>query len=283
VKRSNFTLIELVVAIAILIMVAGIVGVAGSAFYNGYDRSVRVTNHLKQFMAIDNLMDTHIRNMVPFKWKDEEGTSRLVFDGEEERIHFTTLRRSYGNRPGALLFVRVFVEEDQLVAEYSPYPRLPWEEDGDESSPYTREVIAENVRQVTFSYAEKSTEVANGIEFLTEYREEENKVLPLAVMMKVGFHDGTTEQWLRRVAGVSRNSTFGYRDKETDEENSGENSGNSSGTAVSNSSSGRIAPSGGRVPGGGRRPGGFGGGRRPGGFGGGAGGRRPGGSGGGGR
>ena len=115
--RSNFTLIELVVAIAILAVVAGIIGMAGVSFYDGYKRAVNTTTRLKQFMAIDNLMDTHIRNMIPFKWKDEEGNSRLLFNGEENQIFFTTLRRSYGDNPGALLFVRVFVEEEKLIAD----------------------------------------------------------------------------------------------------------------------------------------------------------------------
>ena len=236
-KRCNFTLIELVVSIAILIVIAAIVGVSGMAFYNGYERSLRVTNRLKMLMAVDNLMDTHIRNMVPFKWKDDEGVSCLTFDGEENRIFFTTLRRSYGDRPGALLFVRVFVEDEKLIAEYSPYPRLPWLEEGDESMPVTREVIAENVMQVTFRYAEKSTENSDTVEFLEEFREEDHSVLPLAVMMKIEFTDGTTEQWLRRVAGVSKNSTFGYRPEPTSE-NDQDSSGTSgtSGTSGSNSS-----------------------------------------------
>ena len=236
-KLCKFTLIELVVAIAILVMIAAIVGVSGAAFYRGYERTLKVTDRLKQYMAIDNLMDTHIRNMVPFVWADEEGTERLVFDGEENRIHFTTLRRSYGDTPGALLFVRVFVEDEQLIAEYSIYPRLPWLEDGDESMPYTREVIAENVRLVTFSYAEESTETEGDVEFLDEYREEDNVSLPLAILMKVEFTDGTTEQWLRRVAGTSRDSTFGLRtgpdanvgnDSAEDENSGGESSGSTS-------------------------------------------------------
>ena len=269
-RRSNFTLIELVVSIAILIVIAGIVGVSGAAFYNGYERSLRVTGRLKQFMAVDNLMDTHIRNMIPFRWKDDEGNSRLGFDGEENRILFTSLRRSYGNRPGALLFIRVFVEDEKLIAEYSPYPRLPWLEEGDDSMPVTREVIAENVLQATFAYAEISTENSDAVDFLEEFREEGNTVLPLAVMLKLEFTDGSKEQWLRRVAGVSKHSTFGVRSTST----------TSSSTAVSGSStssngsgggqstvSGSSRPGAGR-PGSGQRPGG----NRPGGSG------RPGGS-----
>ena len=254
-KRYNFTLIELVVSIAILIVIAGIVGVSGAAFYNGYERSQRVTNHLKMLMAIDNLMDTHIRNMIPFKWKDEEGNSRLLFDGEENRLFFTTLRRSYGDRPGALIFVRVFVEDEKLIAEYSPYPRMPWLEEDDESMPMTREVLAENVLQVTFNYAEKSTENDEAVDFLEEFREEENSVLPLAVLMKIEFVDGSKEQWLRRVAGVSKNSTFGYRPAP---EKQSENNGDSANTA----NSGQNSQSRGNSRGSGRNSRGGGGGSR---------------------
>ncbi|MBE6355494.1 MAG: hypothetical protein E7058_00095 [Lentisphaerae bacterium] len=266
-KRSKFTLIELVVAIAILIVVAGIIGVAGAAFYQGYERSLRVTEKLKEFMAIDNLMDTHIRNMIPFDWKDEDGNVRLLFDGEENRIFFSTLRRSYGDRPGALLFVRVFVDNEELVAEYSPYPRFPWVEEGDESMPFTREVLAKNVSSITFKYAENSTEDSGGIELLDEFREEENSVIPLAVLLKIEFTDGSSEQWFRRVAGVSRNSTFGVR------ENTGNSDETSGGTAASTPSvsGGSGRPS---VSGGSSRPSGSGRGGRPSGSG------RPGGRGG---
>jgi len=250
-KRCKFTLIELVVAIGILVMIAAIVGISGAAFYRGYERTLKVTDRLKQYMAIDNLMDTHIRNMVPFVWADEEGTERLVFDGEENRILFTTLRRSYGDTPGALLFVRVFVEDEKLIAEYSLYPRVPWLEEDDESMPFTREVIAENVRMVTFSYAEESSETEGDVEFLEEYREEENVSLPLAILMRVEFTDGTTEQWLRRVAGTSRDSTFGLRtspdanvgnDSTEDDENAGEAaSGGTSGGRSGSGASGRPA------------------------------------------
>ena len=198
VRSKKFTLIEVIVAISLLVAVAMIVAASGATFYSAYERSLRITGQLKELMAIDQLMDTHIRNMILFNWTDEDGKSRMLFSGEEDRIHFTTLRRSYGDRPGALLFVKVFVEENQLIAEYSPYPRFPWSEEGDESFPFTREVIAENILQVTFEYAEKSTEVEGGVDFLETFLEEENSVLPLAVKMSVEWQDGRKEIWLRR-------------------------------------------------------------------------------------
>ena len=48
------------------------------------------------------------------------------------------------------------------------------------------------------------------MEFLETYLEEENSSPPLAVRMTVEWTNGDKEQWLRRTAGVSANSTFAH-------------------------------------------------------------------------
>ena len=120
--RYRFTLIELIISMGILMAVTGIIAMASKSFYDGYERSAKVTRRLKEYMAIDNVMDVHIRNLIPFQWNDENGNYRFVFSGEEHKLHFTTLRRSYGNRPGSLIFIRLFVEENKLIAEYATTP-----------------------------------------------------------------------------------------------------------------------------------------------------------------
>ncbi len=215
IRRSGFTLIELIVSMGILMAVTGIVAMASKSFYDGYDRSARVTRRLKEYMAIDNIMDVHVRNMIPFQWKDDNSNTRFVFSGEEHKLHFTTLRRSYGKTAGSLIFIRLFVEENQLIAEYSTLPRLPWKEDGDETMTYEREVIAENVEQITFTYAEKASEEEDedgtGISWEENWPEDEHAAIPLAIRMHVQWTDGSSEYWLRRVAGVAKDSTFGTR------------------------------------------------------------------------
>lgn len=214
-RKSAFTLIELIISMGILMAVTGIVAMASKSFYDGYERSAKVTRRLKEYMAIDNLMDVHVRNLIPFEWKDDNGNSRFVFSGEEHKLHFTTLRRSYGKRAGSLIFIRIFVEENQLIAEYSTLPRLPWKEDDEENMPYEREVIAENVEEITFSYAEKAAEDEDedgtGISWKENWPEDEHATPPLAIRMHLKWSDGTSEYWLRRVAGVAKDSTFGTR------------------------------------------------------------------------
>ena len=215
-RHVRFTLIELIISMGILMAVTGIIAMASKSFYDGYERSAKVTRRLKEYMAIDNVMDVHIRNLIPFQWNDENGNYRFVFSGEEHKLHFTTLRRSYGNRPGSLIFIRLFVEENKLIAEYATTPRLPWKEDEEETMPYTREVIAENIEEITFTYAEKATgdddEDGTGVKWEENWPEDEHAAVPLAIRMQVKWSDGTTEYWLRRVAGVAKDSTFGKRE-----------------------------------------------------------------------
>ncbi|MDR0933170.1 MAG: hypothetical protein LBM70_09165 [Victivallales bacterium] len=205
-NKQKFTIVELAIAMAILVVVALIVGTASATFYNGYRRSVKVTERLNTLLTIDRVMDQNIRNLIPFRWRDETDQLRFVFEGKSDSLHFTTLRRTYGSDRGALLFVRLRVEDGDLIAEYSSYPRLPWEEEGVQE--YTREVIATNIRQISFLYAEQGDEE---IEFENSWEEEEHSATPLAIQMTIEWLDGSTEQWLRRTAGSSAYSTFGNR------------------------------------------------------------------------
>ena len=223
--RRRFTLFEVIVAMMVMAVVAMIIGTAGATFYNGYRRSVRSVEHLECCIMIDRIFDTLIRNAIPFKWTDDENASRLVFDGTSDTLLFTARRRSYGGESGAIVFVRLLVEDEQLIAEYSSSPILPWGE-GEEQG-VQREVIAKNIASITFQYAEFDEE--NGIDWQESWEEEEHDTLPLAVRMTVEWLDGRKEYWLRRTAGNAKESTFGYRETATDEAQSGNGQNNQGG------------------------------------------------------
>ena len=219
-RRRPFTLIEIVVAMAIMMLIAMILGSAGAAFYNSYNRCSKISDKLDRYMAIDRIWDNCVRNIIPFEWLDSEGTLRFVFLGEEERLLFTSLRRCYEHDPGSLIFIKLEVTDNCLVASTSFYPMLPWEEDIDENNfddsvqEVTREVLATNVKSVSFKYAEQNTgeDAQSPLEWVEYWDEDEHNAIPLAIQMKVEFLDETSEVWLRRVAGVSHASTFGSRE-----------------------------------------------------------------------
>ena len=210
--EHSFTLVEVVVAMAVMLMVAMIIGSAGKIFHDGYNRAVRATDRLREYMAIDRIWDGAVRNAVPFEWTDEEGESRFVFEGEPDTLMFTALRRADGETPGALIFIRLRLEEEELVAYYSYYPRPPWDDEYDEDpESFTREVIATNIASISFQYAEESDSDEAEIEWFDIWEEDEHEAIPLAIRMTVEWKNGRKEYWLRRTAGSSLHSSFGYR------------------------------------------------------------------------
>ncbi len=224
-NKRNFTLIEMVVAMAVMVVVAMIIGTASATFYNAYVRSARSINRLETCLAIDRIFDSLIRNAIPFKWVDDENASRFVFEGNNDSLLFTALRRTYGKDSSAILFVRLLLEDEQLIAEYSNSPILPWSEENEQG--IEREVIAKNIAAITFEYAEFDEE--EGIEWLDVWEEDEHEALPLAIRMTVEWTDGRKEYWLRRLAGIAKDSTFGQRQQSSTDSLSGRQGRNSSG------------------------------------------------------
>ncbi len=207
-RRSFFTLMELVAAAGIMLAIAGIIAFASRSFFRALASAERVSAQLQVYLNIDQVMDGCFRNMIPFNWEtdDENDDTFQVFLGEEDYIHFTTLRRSYDDVGGNLFFVRVYVDEDELVAEYSKFPRLPWLDDDDDAMPYDREVLATNVDRISFLYAGTRDSTVIWVE---EWDRESYDFIPLAVQMTVEWKDGTSEQWLRRTAASGGNSVYG--------------------------------------------------------------------------
>ena len=210
IRRSNFTLMELVAATGIMLAIAGIIAFASRSFFRALASAERVSAQLQVYLNIDQVMDGCFRNMIPFNWEtsDVNDDTFQVFMGEQDMIHFTTLRRSYDDIGGNLFFVRVYVDDktDELVAEYSKFPRLPWYDDDEDEMPYDREVLATNVDRISFLYAGAQD---NAVVWLEEWDREDYDFIPLAVQMTVEWKDGTEEYWLRRTAASGGNSVYG--------------------------------------------------------------------------
>lgn len=211
-QRRFFTLMELVAATGIMMSVAAVIAFASFTFYKSLASAEKVSEHLKTMVAIDQVMDTCFRNMIPFTWQyndsDYNDDTNLVFLGEEDYIHFTTLRRSYDEQTGCLFFMRMYVDnDDQLVAEYSKYPRLPWVDDMDEM-PYETEVITTNVDEIYFLYAGIDNDQETLV-WLDYWDRESYNFIPHAVQLTIKWKDGTEESWLRRTAASGGNSVYG--------------------------------------------------------------------------
>ena len=213
-RKKPFTLVELVAAMAVMIFVALIIGTASSAFYNAWRRSVRLSAHLNTCQNIDRVMDSTVRNMIAFPWQDESDNTQIVFEGKSDSMFFTSRRRLSKGDNSAFFFIRLKLEDDKLIAEYHTLPRFPWTEE--EKYPMEREVLSENVKNISFLYAKLEDEEVVWEEEWSAYdpeemQENENDVqmIPLAVQLTVEWNNGEKEVWLRRTAGNSKYTRLG--------------------------------------------------------------------------
>ena len=204
-KYHSFTLVELLSAMAILVLV----GTASAAALYGYHRShakvARMSERLERNRKIDKVAEL-MGNMIPFSWSaaSEDGRT-LLFEGSENELFFTAMRLPDNQGRGAIIFVRLYVdEENRLVCEYSNTPVLPWDEDTDKPAGMKTAVIAENVESLTMRYGEYNED--DQIDWLEVWDQEDDEYknrLPAAVGFTVEFSDGEKLSYLRRTAGLS--------------------------------------------------------------------------------
>ncbi|MDD3119544.1 MAG: prepilin-type N-terminal cleavage/methylation domain-containing protein [Victivallales bacterium] len=212
-RRTSFTLIELVVATAVFMLVAA---TAVMALYAGQSTWRRIRQHhrrLNEYIALDRIADTVVRNTVPFKWQNESLADKVVFTGDADFLLLTALRAGHEN--GAFLFLKLYYNENDktVVAEYRNAPLLPWLETKN-STPDTRtyprhtEVVASQVASLKFLYLIIDD---NELQNLEDWDEEstDNGNLPVAIQITVTWEDGTVKSWLRRVGGTSCFGKYG--------------------------------------------------------------------------
>lgn len=203
-----FTLVEVVLALGLLTLICLLsVGILQSVqrLWEGIQAN---SNNLEALQNIDRIADYTFKNMVPFHWQDEERKDRQVFRGDPSSMLYSHLHRSIGQDTGGIRFVELKLEGKQLVARYRQTPLLYWLGEPIDDSAVTKEIIAEGIDSLSFEYADREGEE---IVWYEDWNEDEKKQIPLAVLMKIKFADGTEEQWLRRSAGNSWDTSYGRR------------------------------------------------------------------------
>lgn len=208
-RRSDYTLIELVVAVAIF---ATVILMASMGLMSVQQTWRRIHSHGERFnnmLKIDRVIENSFRNIIPFSWTEKDTQEeRPVFLGEPERIIFASRHRITSTSFSAIRFVSLFLDDDKLIAEYRDSPILEWSKD---ENGLKREVLAHDVESIKFRYADLNE--SESIDWIEDWDEENSKnFMPLAVQLEVVWKDGTKERWLRRTAGSGKFETFGVRE-----------------------------------------------------------------------
>jgi type II secretory pathway component PulJ len=147
-----FTLLEVVLAVTIFAFIAMTVGTAFFGLHRTWAKTQKRSADLQVLQRIERVADTAFRNMIPFKWFDDNQKERFVFVGNPDQLTFAYLHRINVVEAGAIRFLTVKLDGDKLVAEYRDSPILPWRSD---STAIRREVLAEKVKSLSFSYADR--------------------------------------------------------------------------------------------------------------------------------
>lgn len=204
-KRRNFTLVEMIVSLGILLLVLSIAALATLGARRTWQTIATQDRVLKSSRTIDRLAESAFRNAVPFYWRDRDNQERLLFTGEPHTVTLSYLHPVDDGAAGGIRFLRLFREGKKLIAEYRQRPFL---NDREPLPGMVREELADNVVELTFCYADRRD---RAIEWYDFWDVEARRNLPLAIQMEIRFDDGSQQIWLRRTAGSGQFQQWGRR------------------------------------------------------------------------
>lgn len=205
--RHHFTLLEIIVAFAILSLIAALTGSVLFSVQQSWTKIKENTALLESYIKLDRIANSVFRNAVPFHWPDENNKNRQIFKGRTDFVRLAYLHRINGEAESGIRFIELTLRDKQLVARYRQYPIT--EEHPEELK---EEILVSGVKQLSFQYALRDKE---SILWESEFDEVAAENIPMAISMKIEFEDGETVDYLRRTAGNSFVSTYGKYDEKT--------------------------------------------------------------------
>ncbi len=212
--RNRFTLLEMIVAMAIMAMVVALLATGGGQAFESWRRINAEQSRFSELLTLDRTVDAMFRNIIPFNWRDVEQTSggktMPAFHGEPGRIRFAYRHTLNNADDGALSFAGLCLEEGRLKAVYQQRPFLDWER----PAAATRQecILAQEVDSITFLYA--NLDVTSGkVLWLDQWDTvtptTPPRHVPLAILLTVRWKDGREYSWLRRTSGSAQYSRYG--------------------------------------------------------------------------
>ena len=78
-KKYQFTLLEIIVSLGILLLILLIAGMAVSGVYLSWSKISEREELMKQYRIIDRIVESAFRNAVPFHWKNRDNKEVVLF------------------------------------------------------------------------------------------------------------------------------------------------------------------------------------------------------------
>ena len=208
-KKSEFTLIEMILAMFIFLIVVLLIGTCMFTLQQSMEKVTGKSDYLSVYQRLDRVFNTSFRNAVPFYWNNPTGSKTTIFSGGPDNISFAYLHRVADVSDGGIRFLVLRVENGNLVAYYKKVPILPWDQTTLMGA--TKEVLASKISNISFSYAgfDQQAQMINWTPAWTNQFNSYN--IPLAISIRVTWQDNKSETWLRRTAGSGRYESLGMR------------------------------------------------------------------------
>ena len=201
-KRSNFTLLEVMIAIGLFAVLAITCVSLMTTLTGSLAAQQERSAHVDKLVSLDKTLKKMFTNMVQFTWRDQDNERLPHFLGTSDSIRFAYLNRVNNLQDGGLRFVDIYVDDEaRLVARYQNRPYRNAEEINEDAY---FSVLAENVDSIMFNYASVEEERSSSeyLEWLQEWSDERLDI-PLAVMITINWTTNGSETFLWRTAGNS--------------------------------------------------------------------------------
>ncbi|MCK5835588.1 MAG: type II secretion system protein, partial [Lentisphaeria bacterium] len=204
-NKLKFTLLEMLIAMLLLsILTVGILSTYGTLNKN-WIMATASNEVFYDLLHVEQVLDNAIPNAIPFVWKDidKDRQPRSTFAGKDNQVSFCYLHPLNDTKEGAIRFMHLLVEDDQLVAYYK---NRPWVDIEDLNEPsLSHVVISSDVKSIAFKYADydsSTEEIVWNEEWENELdTTDERYYIPLAIQTTIEWLDGRAETFLYRTAG----------------------------------------------------------------------------------
>jgi len=97
--HAGFTLLEVLVSIALITLIVAIVGASMRMGYRSMEKGEKKTTALERFKVSLSLMDAQIQSAVPLKTADDE-INQYLFEGKKDSLKFASNYSLIGGQKG---------------------------------------------------------------------------------------------------------------------------------------------------------------------------------------
>lgn len=188
---AGFTLLEVILAIAIFALMGGVLYGAFSLAHTAVEKSQVSFNRNQATRSVGDLLATYIRSAYPYRESIQEQT--ILFDGQSDSLTFVS---AYSHAMGGRGIAKITIDKaegENGGARISLAETAPVHMESGEGGQTYRLVLQEGVREFRLAYLDAEGDKENWEE---RWDGKERPRLPRALRMSFRDGDGKEVRWV---------------------------------------------------------------------------------------